>query len=142
MFQSFSYFGHFMSTPCWVDMECPNFFLAPWFSVPTLSLIFENSVLPIFSYFGHSMSARCWVDVECPNFFLVHRFSVHFLKILYFQFSAILGILCPLLVEWMWNVLIFFGPLNFLYLHLAWSLHFLRILYFQFSVILGILFFS
>ena len=126
----------------------------------------------IFSYFWHFMSTPCWVDVERPNFlWLVDFLYLHFRRILYFKFSTILcisrllfvdwmwnvlknfwpvdflsqiltlfenslllifsylGISCPLIVKWMWNVLIFFWSIDFLHLHLAKFLHFMRILY-------------
>ena len=99
----FQLIGHFVSTHIWVDAECPTFFLAPHFFIPThveISMFFRSWNYHLFQLIGHFVSTHIWVDSECPTFFLVRCFF----KPTLVQF---------LMFFWTWN-----NPL----FHLIWAI--------------------
>ena len=102
------------------------FFLVRHFSILELSIFqFFGDIQKrcFFQMFRHFVSTHVWVDVECPDFLLVRHFSILGLSIFsifleyskVFCFFSCLGILCPLVFEWMRNALIFFWSHIFLF---------------------------
>ena len=102
-FSIFQLFGHFLSTQCWVDLDC-HIFLACLFP------FFENSGISYPLNVGRIGVPYYWL--AC-HFSVLKNSPIWIFVMISFPFFSYFGTSCPLNVEWIRSALFFFGPLFF-----------------------------